>query len=709
MKKIWIVALIISSNSWADDSKSRIDDLVAMDLGKLLTVQIATGIAVEVNKAPAIATVITEQDIKDMGARNLIEVLNTVPGLHVTRTSESSGPAFAFRGIVSSFSPQALIMINGVSIKSVVRGDNHIVWGEFPVHAIAKVEVLRGPGSALYGADAFSGVVNIITKKYSDIDNSETGVSVGSFNTFNIWANHGVELADWSVGLNLEYTTSDGYQAIIDRDAQTLIDETGDALFADGSLPFDPADASLAPGSMAMSFDALDIWLSAENGKILVNLGIQERRNVGTGHGVIEALDPSGRLAGYKHMFNAALKPIKVFSDTTFEAEVQYYRSSQKVEGNIRLFPPGALFGSFPDGLIGNPEWQEDALKLEVKSLYSGFDQHLITLGGGYALQDVYEVTEWKNFNADLTPRNGGLENVSDTPEVYMPETDRENYYFFIQDIYNLSQDLAITAGLRYDHYSDFGSTFNPRLAVVWSVSDKLTTKFLYGRAFRAPAFAETTVTNNPLALGNPNLNPETIDTFEVAFNYRVNENWLFDINVFHYEIDDFITFVPNPFELTSVAQNLGRYSGTGFETKIDYIHSEYWSMTFNYSYVKAQDDLANRRVGDYPEQVVYMRSNWRIQNAWKLFTQASYIDGRARTPGDIRDELSGYLTVDFGMKYSLQDQDVDVELIARNLFDKEGLEPSQGTTDNGATLANIPNDLPVAGRSVFLRVTKQF
>jgi outer membrane receptor for ferrienterochelin and colicin len=610
MKKIWIAVLIISTNSWADDSKSRIDDLVAMDLGKLLTVQIATGIDVDVNKAPAIATVITEQDIKNIGARNLIEVLNTVPGLHVTRTSDSTGPAFAFRGIVSSFSPQALIMINGVSIKSAVRGDNHIVWGEFPVHAIAKIEVLRGPGSALYGADAFSGVINIITKKYSDINNSEVGASVGSFRTFNTWANHGLEVADWSIGLNLEYTSSDGYQSIIDRDAQTLIDETGDSLFANGLLPFDPTDASLAPDAMATSFDALDIWLSAENDKVLMNLGIQERRNVGTGHGVIEALDPAGRLAGYKHLFNAALKPVEIFADTTLEAEVQYYRSSQKIQKNIILLPPGALFGAFPDGLIGNPEWKEDALKLEVKSLYSGFDRHLITLGGGYALQDVYEVTEWKNFNADLSPRTGGLENVSDTSEVYMPETDRENYYFFVQDIYNLSKDLVITAGLRYDHYSDFGTTINPRLAVVWTINEKLTSKFLYGRAFRAPAFAETTVTNNPLALGNPNLNPEIIDTFEVAFNYRVNENWLFDANIFRYEIDDFITFVPDSAALTSVAQNLGRYSGTGIETKIDYLHSKYWTMTINYSYVKAQDDRANRRVGDYPEQIAYMRSN---------------------------------------------------------------------------------------------------
>ena len=111
-------------------------------------------------------------------------------------------------------------------------------------------------------------------------------------------------------------------------------------------------------------------------------------------------------------------------------------------------------------------------------------------------------MTESKNFYADFSPRPNGVEDVSDTDEVFMPEADRESYFVYVQGVVQMAPDWELTAGGRFDDYTDIGSTTNPRLALVWSTSLNLTTKFLYGRAFRAPSFAELLTLNNPVALG---------------------------------------------------------------------------------------------------------------------------------------------------------------------------------------------------------------
>jgi len=144
------------------------------------TVSIATGSATPISRAPAVATVITEQDIKDVGANDIDDVLETVPGLHVARSNTYS-PVYSFRGIYTAENPQVLMLINGVAITNLFPGNRGLVWGGMPVESISRIEVIRGPGSAVYGADAFAGVINIITKTASDIDGFEFGSRLGRF------------------------------------------------------------------------------------------------------------------------------------------------------------------------------------------------------------------------------------------------------------------------------------------------------------------------------------------------------------------------------------------------------------------------------------------------------------------------------------------------------------------------------------------------
>lgn len=661
-------------------------------------VSIATGTKKAIHKAPSVASVVTSEDIRNMGASNLSQVLETVPGLHASRSGQNFTPEFWFRGIISTFNPQTLLMINGVSQKSVVRGDSHTVWGEFPVHAIERIEVIRGPGSALYGADAFSGVINVITKKNISEQPIEVGVAAGSFSTTNLWLNAGKKINDWDLSLNFEFLAGDGSAGFVETDAQSHIDEFAATL----NIP----PASNAPGNLSTSFQAIDLWLSAENDLFSIDFGLQDRSDIGTGQGALEVIDHQGRLNNYKYNLKFALKAMEISKDSKISGYFNYYGSSQEVEKNLLLFPEGSFFGAFPDGFIGNPGWEEYTTKLEFDYDYLGFKSSQLKVGVGYEKQDLFKVTESKNFNPDLSPRVDGLVDVSDTAEIFLPEADRSNQYLFAQIVSQLAPDWELTAGARYDDYSDFGSTVNPRLALVWSTSLKLTTKFMYGQAFRAPAFAETLVVNNPVALGNPNLKPETIETLEAAFIYKASPELTIDFNIYNYEIEDSITFVPDSNGVTATAQNLGRIKGKGFESSISYKVSAGLGVSANIAYVDAQDEVANDDVGEYPEWQSYLMVNWKINDQFRLNSQLFYIGERERVPLDLRDKVSSYLNTNIALEYEINENS-RLELLATNLFDDDIREPSSPATTLGQV--NMVNDLPQGGRAGYLRYRYSF
>ncbi|MGX5201629.1 TonB-dependent receptor plug domain-containing protein [Aliikangiella sp. IMCC44632] len=662
-------------------------------------VSIATGSKKTIAKAPAVASVITASEIKAMGARNLAQVLESVPGLHVSRSGQLMAPEFWFRGITSTFNPQTLMMINGVSTKSSVRGDSHVVWGEFPIHAIERIEIIRGPGSALYGADAFSGVINIITKTGHSETSHSVGALLGSFNTKNIWANNQINVADWRFSSNFELMYSDGFDGIIDADAQTAIDN-----FAAG---FNLPPVSKAPAKVAMQFKAIDWWGSAQNDYFSIDFGWMQRKDLGTGNGAAEVLDPHGKTSGYKKIFKLQQKKYALNEFLNLTTTLSHYASAQQVDEDFRLFPEGAFLGAFPNGFIGNPEWKEETTKAEMSFNYTGFDKTELMFGAGYERQNLYQVTEEKNFYADFSPRPNGLEDVSDTPEVFMPEADRESHFVYLQSVSQLYRDWELTAGARFDDYSDFGSTFNPRAALVWSTSSQLTSKLLYGRAFRATAFAELIVVNNPIALGNPNLKPETIDTLELAFAYQYSGDLSMDFNIYHYKIEDFITFMPDTNGVTATAQNVGKRSANGFEASSQYLVSNNLKLQANIAYVKATDDLANQTVGDYPEWQFYLKSDWKLNDHWKLNGQLIHVGERERTPGDIREPLSGYSLINLVATYQFTDTQTRLELLVNNLFNETVYEPSSASETFGQI--NIPNDLPQAGRGIYLKLSRVF
>jgi len=383
-------------------------------------------------------------------------------------------------------------------------------------------------------------------------------------------------------------------------------------------------------------------------------------------------------------------------------------------EEDTYLFPAGGFYGLYPDGMIGNPEYKEQNTRLSGTLNYKG-DTHFIRMGIGLFDGGIYEVTESKNFDSNFMPLPSGIKDVSDTLAVFLPENRRDNHYFYIQDEWQILSDLEVTLGARYDDYSDFGSTLNPRAALVWSVDYNLSIKALFGRAFRAPSFTELYAINNPVALGNPDLKPEVINTYEVAISYKPLNNFDLDMNIFNYHIDDSIQFVPDTDSSTVTAQNAGEQTGHGIEVEAKVELTTHWRISANYAYQDSKmkvkfspTQTINSPPGHAPNHALYITSHNQLSDHWQFNLQWNYIGKRKRVDNDPRGALDSYHKVDATLIASEIINKMDLSFSIKNLLNDNIKEPSIGPAQ-GSTAADIPGDLPHYERSLWVNLKYNF
>lgn len=661
------------------------EDLL-LSYGDKATVSIATGSQQMLRHAPAVATVITAEDIAAMGATDLDEVLEMVPGLHVSRSANSYAPLYVVRGVYTQFTPQVLMLQNGIPITTLFVGNKGNIWGGFPVEHIARIEIIRGPGSALYGADAFSGVINIITKGAADTPGTEIGLRTGSFDSHNVWIQHGGKWGGVDVASYVRLGTSDGQQESITADAQTRFDR----IFG--------THASLAPGVVRAGYDALDANLALAGGKWQAHAGLKFRDKVGSGAGIASALDPVG--FGRSERVNADVS----WADPQFTRNwgvgftASYLYYAQLIPSPYQLFPPGANIGAgvSATGFFGAPETWERQLRLSAFATYSGFAGHNLRLGIGHDDLDLYRTRETRNFTYSAT---GGLVPVAGGAMVDFSATNPFMYphrrlvdYLYVQDEWRFAKDWAVTTGVRHDKYSDFGGTTNPRVALVWDASLDATVKLMAGRAFRAPSFNEVYSTANPVALGNPALRPETIATVEAALSWAARRDLQVNLSLFRYESKEAIRLVSGTYA------NTGALHGDGGELEAVWDASRSLRVTANYSFQSSVDKSTGRDAGYAPGNHVYARADWRLMGNWLLGTQANWVADRKRPAGDSRPTIADYTTLDMSLSTSEKARQWSFRVGLRNIFNADVREPSvaPGTA--------IPSDLPMAPRSVYVQ-----
>ncbi|MDO8941076.1 MAG: TonB-dependent receptor [Methylicorpusculum sp.] len=672
-----MLLLLFGQNAYSDESDM---DELSLFYGDERLMSIATGRPVPQNLAPSVTSILTSEDIEKIGARRLEDVLEYLPGVHVS-SARAGNKVIGFRGIYSETNAQVLILVNGIPLRNPLIGGKPLLW-TLPVKNVSHIEVIRGPGSMLYGGDATTGVINVVLKTGSELNGGDIGSFIGSHDTFEGWAQYGEQNKEWEYSFSMQGGSTSGSQGRVLRDAQTALDEQFGTR------------ASSAPGFTNNGRDDVDARLDvAYQDWVRLRAGYQRFNDVQTGEGAALALDNTGRYD--VNLYNADVLFNTQFTENLI-AQSNVYFLGQNPESDINLLPPGTFGGLLPEGIKSATSGFIGTAGFGTQINYSGVIKHNITLGTGVNYHWISDISN--KTNAIVTPnfvQQINLTEVSNLgPDPIKQSNNRTNYYALVQDEWNFASDFYLTTGLRYDYYSDVDPGLSPRASLVWNVNHNLTTKLIYSRAFRPPSFFEQ---NQPLVSGSK-IKSETINTVE----FQIENKWMPDLttstNVYWFELENLITSTnvsgTNPISTF----NNKTINGVGLETEGKYQVNEALSLTLNYSYHGLPDQNGT---GLMPEHMVKSLINWEFTQNWLLGSQLNWIGERNRPKSDPRSNLSDYFIVGLTLSTKIA-KPLELTFRANNVLGTHAKEPSLNPE-------LLPGDVPVNDRSFLGQVSWRF
>lgn len=647
---------------------------------------LATGYRVPIQRAPATATVLTREDLDVFGARTLWDALDLVPGFHVV-TAEGRSTFATVRGITS----RVLILIDSVPIARTMI-DPFVAFDNVFLDNVQRIEVVRGPGSAIYGADAVAGVINIHTKTAAHNEEAEFGVTGGSHDTYGGWSRLSANAGPVQLSAHAGFSTTDGSGEIVQVDAQTLIDQRLGT------------SASLAPARIAQRRESVDVRLDARWGDFTARFTYFDQDPLQNGTGVAFALDRDGEwnslLRGAQLRYNR-----QVSDQVQVDAYVDFSEVEQDARANI--FPPGAFANAFPAGTISAFRIQNNRWRSEATVLYSGFRQHTLRFGAG-GLDNQFETErDVRNFvvrNSRFVPTGqfapfGG---VGDAPLV--GDAEQDTIFAFMQDEWKFAKDWTLTSGVRWDRYSDFGSTVNPRIGLVWNARHNLSAKALFGRAFRPPSILELQSSGVFSARGNPSLEPTTLDMTELGISWYESRLQA-DLTFFRYRQGDLIQVIREPASPSGTGfVNRGENEGWGYEASLAYKPTSRLRSTLSYAFQDrigdSADDNANIRFA--PRHILNWNVDLAVTPAWHAAIVARAVMDRERPISDPRPDPDDYVVVDAILGRKRAFDFLDLSFAVDNVFDEDIRDPSPSAT-------TLPFDIPLPGRTWFARAVARW
>lgn len=474
--------------------KAQEEEMTELSLEDLLdmSVSVASKVDMTQQESPAIITLVTEQEIKKSGARDLIDVLRLVPGIEFGMDVQGA-VGLSMRGNWGH-EGKVLLMIDGqefneLSYSTVLYG-NH-----FPVDNIKRIEIIRGPGSSIYGGYAELGVLNIITKTGEEINGLETIVNyghTGESSRSNIGIITGTKKNDFEFALSGFY--SDGNRA--DREYRDV--------YGDSYLMKDNSDLTSMMINSQIGYKGLDVRFIYDDYKTKSRDFYDENLS----------------------------KPYSV-DFSTLAGEIKY----EWITNSRMIITPKVRF-------INTNSWRslEDAAPAD-EDLYEKWDAMVTRIAPGISF--TQNVTEKINLV-------GGVEYTHDISKIKLDGVD-DVYYngskkleFFNAGAYAqsvLKSDLAnLTIGLRGDYHSEYGSAFAPRVGVT-KVLGKFHTKLLFSMAYRTPGVEN--ISNNAWLNPNllPDITPERTNVIEFEGGYKLSENMLLTLNLYNIKIKDVIVY----------------------------------------------------------------------------------------------------------------------------------------------------------------------
>jgi outer membrane receptor for ferrienterochelin and colicins len=517
-------------------NKGDTPNLLDMSLEELMSIEIdsvygASGFTQKVTEAPASVTIITSEEIQKFGYKTLADILRNVRGFYVTYDRNYSYLGVRGYGPSGDYNSRIAVLLDGHRLNDSIF-DAAPIGTDFPmdVDLIDRVEVIRGPNSSLYVASAFLGVINIITKRGRDLKKFSVAGEMASYGSYQGRVsygdkfNNGVQLL-----LSGSFYDSHGHDELFFKEFDHPSTNNGIALNTDGDqfhqlfanvswgrftlhAVFASRDKDIPTAPFGSAFDVTGTHTIDVRGF----LDLQYDRKLGRGWSLTNRI--------YYDQYN---------NDGTY---VYDYSASG---GPSRV----------PNKNFAHAKWWGDEAAFSKQILESQ------RLSVGFEYRDNFQQDQG---NFDLQPFVQYF-NSSQTSTIFS---------LFAQDEIHLRKNLVLNLGLRYDRYSTFGNTTNPRAALIYSPSDTTTFKFLYGQSFRAPNSFELFY-NAPGNEPNPSLQPETVKTMELAWEQYFANHFRMTVSAFYYPIRSLIREQVDPTNGNFVFTNAGTQDLRGLDLEL--------------------------------------------------------------------------------------------------------------------------------------------
>ena len=508
-------------------------DLAEKSLEELMQMTVSTASKHEqpVTEAPASVTVITADEIRKYGYRTLADALRSVRGFFVTYDRNYS--YLGVRGFArpGDYNSRILLLVDGHRLNDNIY-DQAMIGTEFPIDVdlIARIEVIRGPASSLYGSNAFFGVINVITLRGGDLRGMEMSANAGSYGTFGGHATYGNRIRDFeflvagsaydSRGQNLFYSEYNTPENNYGRARHDDDDQFGD-------------------------------WLATIAGRGLTLQGLYSSRGKGIPTGSFASVfnDRRNRTVDGHRYFDLHYER-NLGKGWQFSGRVFYDQYGYNGTYITASDDPGGVLNVD----VARGEWWGTELQLERKF----FHRHQVTLGT--EARDNLRQFQW---NFDVKPFFSYLKD----------ERDSFIWAGYLQDEIQLTSKVLLNAGVRYDRYEHVGATANPRAALIYEPWQKTNFKLLYGTAFRSPNAYEQYYYSSGYARPAVPIRPETIRSFELVFEQKLPGRLHFTASGYHNLINDLISQEEDPITGDLVYANVEKVRARGLEFEVSGRH----------------------------------------------------------------------------------------------------------------------------------------
>ena len=663
-----MVGLVLSSLNFTSVAA---EEDPSFDLDQVVVT--ATRTEKKVRDVPAAVEVITREEMDKQNIKRVSDALSTVSGVYVRATKGIMGStdSITMRGFGSQ--KQILILMDGQPINDGYSGGVNL--SNIPTENIDRIEVIKGPASALYGSNAMGGVINIITK---DKGKQETIIrlGIGEQETKNKSIYSSGSAGKFDYFLTAQKTSADGY--VTDEDYKTAI--TG-------------SDKAKNPGKNGMERELYDFKFTYhpdEKSKISLSRGDnkfnyfhENEADRGEKDEDIWAINYENKLTD-----NSSLKVS--YSEKKLDSwyvSTAYNSKTNNISSYSYNITPSKIS------------------QAEVQYNFKLGSADLFTVGYTYKTEQadsfaktLTTASNGRNFSLTTSNSNSNIGGKTETKSIYL------------QDEHKLGDKTTLYLGGRYDDWRFYdgytygydstkksyvtnqtpegkSNSFNPKVGLVHKMNDKLTLRSSIGKAFRAPNVYELAKdwesSSGTIYKCNPNLQPEKDTNYEVGFDYQADKTLVVKLNLFHTDVTNVIdkrTYTNADNRTVSQFINSGKAKINGLEIGLNKRLSPAWSSFLNYTYndAKVKESLAapeneDKQLSNVPKNMFNIGFNY-AQGPWQGSLTGSYVS-ESNDPSKQGKTGYGtyesYFTVNTKVAYKMT-KDTTVSLSVDNLLDRK-------------------------------------